>query len=133
VYVVIVFLLVILPMLLLSSKLKRNLIIAQKLAKVYCLIEYVELYLHALPHINLIMNIAVIDVSNTWGMLLLGSWVVSLTLFCRCTTLGNHIPFQKNLLQALYSYPNLTYKGSIGHSLTFHFNPPRVIEIPPLW
>ena len=107
--------------------------IDSKKVKVYGLIEYVEVYFYDLPHMNLIMSIAVIDVPNAWVLLLSRSWVASLTLFCRCTTLGNHIPFQKTLLQTLSSSPNLTYRGSIGHSLTFHFNPPRVTVIPPLW
>jgi hypothetical protein len=35
-----------------------------KKVKVYGIIEYVEVYLHNFPHINLIMNIVVIDVPN---------------------------------------------------------------------
>jgi hypothetical protein len=38
--------------------------IDSKKVKVYCLIEYVEVYLHDFPHIGLIMNIMVIDVPD---------------------------------------------------------------------
>jgi hypothetical protein len=52
--------------------------IDSKKVKVYGLIEDVEVYLQAFPHIILIMNIIVIDVPDAWGMLLLRSWSTTL-------------------------------------------------------
>jgi hypothetical protein len=59
--------------------------------KVYGL-EDVEVYLHAFPHINLTMNIIVIDVPDAWGMLL--SIISSTTLggFLSMELTHAHIP-----------------------------------------
>jgi hypothetical protein len=43
--------------------------IDSKKVKLYGLIEYMEVCLHDFPHISLIMNIMVIDVSYAWGIL----------------------------------------------------------------
>ena len=49
-----------------------------KKVKVYGLIEYAEFYLVDFPHISILMNIVVIDVLDTWSMLLSRIWATTL-------------------------------------------------------
>jgi hypothetical protein len=55
--------------------------IDSKKVKVYGLVEDVEVYLLDFPHINLIMNIVVIDVLDAWGIILSRSWSLLLGVF----------------------------------------------------
>jgi hypothetical protein len=66
--------------------------IDSKKVKVYGLIEDVKMYLLEFPHIILIMNIVVIDVSYAWGMLLLRSWPSALDGFISMDLTHAHIP-----------------------------------------
>jgi hypothetical protein len=77
--------------------------IDSKKVKVYGIIEDVEVYLHDFPHINIIRNIAVIDVSNTWGMLLSRSWVVTLGGFLSMDLTHAHSSMGDGTFEILYS------------------------------
>jgi len=74
-----------------------------KKVKVYSLIEYVEVYLHDFPHINLIMNIVVIDVSDAWGMIFSKSWVATLGDFLIIDLIHAHIPMGDGTFEIMYS------------------------------
>jgi hypothetical protein len=50
--------------------------IGSKKVKVYKLCENIEFYLIDFPHISLIMNIAVIDVPDAWGIILSRRWSI---------------------------------------------------------
>jgi hypothetical protein len=60
-----------------------------KRVKIYRLCEDIEVFLIDFPHINLLLNIVVIDVS---GILLLGSWSFSLGVFLSMDLTHAHIP-----------------------------------------
>jgi hypothetical protein len=63
----------------------------------------VEVYLLDFPHINLIMNIVVIDVLDAWGMLLSRSWVTTLGGFLSMDLTHVHIPMGDGTFEILYS------------------------------
>jgi hypothetical protein len=48
-----------------------------------------------------------------------------LTLFCRYTKLGNHLPSHKTLFRASLLSLTLTHRGMLQHIPFSHFNPPR--------
>jgi hypothetical protein len=77
--------------------------IDSKRVKVYGLCEDVEVFLIEFPHINLLMNIMVIDVPDAWGMLLLRSWYVSLGGFLSMDLTHAHIPMGDGIFEVLYN------------------------------
>jgi hypothetical protein len=66
--------------------------IDSKRVKVYGLCENVEVILIDFPHITLHMNIIVIDVPDTWGMLLSRSWFAALGGFLSIDLTHAQIP-----------------------------------------
>jgi hypothetical protein len=77
--------------------------IDSKRVKVYGLCENVEVFLIDFPHINLLMNIVVIDVPDAWGMLLSRSWSASLGGFLSMDLTHAHIPMGDGTFEILYS------------------------------
>jgi hypothetical protein len=77
--------------------------IDSKRVKVYGLCEDVEVFLIDFPHINLLMNIVVIDVPDAWGMLLSRSWSASLGGFLSMDLTHAHIPMGDGTFEVLYS------------------------------
>jgi hypothetical protein len=77
--------------------------IDSKRVKVYGLCEDVEVFLIDFPHINLLMNIVVIDVLDAWGMLLSRSWSASLGGFLSMDLTHAHIPMGDGTFEVLYS------------------------------
>jgi hypothetical protein len=77
--------------------------IDSKRVKVYGLCENVEVFLIDFPHINLLMNIVVIDVPDAWGMLLSRSWSASLGGFLSMDLTHAHIPMGDGTFEVLYS------------------------------
>jgi hypothetical protein len=75
--------------------------IDSKRVKVYGLCENVEVFLHF--HINLLMNIVVIDVPDAWGMLLSRSWSAALGGFLSMDLTHAHIPMGDGTFEILYS------------------------------
>jgi hypothetical protein len=77
--------------------------IDSKMVKVHFLIEDVEVYLLYFPHIDLIMNIVVIDVPDTWAMLLSRNWVATLGGFLSMDLTHAHIPMGDGTFEIIYS------------------------------
>jgi hypothetical protein len=77
--------------------------IDSKRVKVYGLCENVEVFLIDFPHISLLLNIVVIDVPDSSGMLLLRIWYVSLGGFLIMYITHAHIPMGDGTLEVLYS------------------------------
>jgi hypothetical protein len=77
--------------------------IYSKRVKVYGLCDNVEVFLIYFPHINLLMNIVVIDVLDAWGMLLLRSWFAALGGFLSTDLTHAHIPMGDGTFEILYS------------------------------
>jgi hypothetical protein len=77
--------------------------IDSKRVKVYGLCEDVEVFLIDFPNINLLMNIVVIDVLNSWGMVLLRSWYATLGGFLSMDLTHAHIPMGDGTFEVLYS------------------------------
>jgi hypothetical protein len=83
--------------------------IDSKKVKVYGLIEYAEFYLVDFPHISILMNIVVIDVLDTWGMLLLRSWVATLGGFLSMDLTHAYIPMEDGTFEVLYNRDQRTH------------------------
>jgi hypothetical protein len=77
--------------------------IDSKRFKVYGLCEDVEVFFIEFPHINLLMNIVVIDVLDAWGMLLSRSWFASLGGVLSMDLTHAHIPMEYDNFEVLYS------------------------------
>jgi hypothetical protein len=77
--------------------------IASKKVKVYGLIEDVEFYLVDFPHISILMNIVVIDVSDAWGMLLSRNWAATLGGFLSMDLTYAYIPMEDGTFEVLYN------------------------------
>jgi hypothetical protein len=71
--------------------------------KVYDLIEDVEVYLQDFPHIDLTMNIILIDVPNDLGMLLSRIWSYTLWGFLSMDLTHVHIFMVDETFEILYS------------------------------
>ena len=69
----------------------------------YGLIEDIEVYFQAFPHIGLTMTIVVIDVPDAWGMLLSRSWSTTLGGFLSMDLTHAHIPMGDGTFETLYS------------------------------
>jgi hypothetical protein len=67
------------------------------------IIEDVEVYLWYFPHISLIMNIVVIDVPDSWGMLLSRSWSSTLGGFLNMDLTHAHIPIGDGTFEIIYN------------------------------
>jgi hypothetical protein len=77
--------------------------IDSKKVKVYGIFEDVEVYLIEFPHISLIMNIMVIDVPYSWGILLSRRWSAALRGFLSMDLTHTHIPMGDRTFEILYS------------------------------
>jgi len=83
--------------------------IDSKKVKVYGLIEYAEFYLVDFPHISILMNIVVIDVLDTWSMLLLRNWVATLGGFLSMDLTHAYIPMEDGTFEVLYNCDQRTH------------------------
>jgi hypothetical protein len=70
----------------------------------YSLIEDLKVYnLHVFPHIDISMNVVVIDVLDAWGMLFSRSWSTTLGVFINMDLTHAHIPMGEWTFDILYS------------------------------
>jgi hypothetical protein len=78
--------------------------IDSKRVNFYGLCENIEVFVIDFPHINLLMNIVVIDVLDAWGMLLSRpSWSAALRCFLSMDITHAHIPMEDGTFDILYS------------------------------
>lgn len=77
--------------------------IDSKRVKFYGLCDNLEVFLIDFAHMNLLMNIVVIDVSDAWGILLSRSWFPSLGFFFSMDLTLEHIPMGYGTFEVLYS------------------------------
>jgi hypothetical protein len=77
--------------------------IDSKKVKVYGLVEDTKVYFLDFPHINLIMNIMVIYVPETWGMILSISWSTSFWGFLSMDITHAHIHMGDGTFEIIYS------------------------------
>ena len=77
--------------------------IDSKNIKIYCLIEYVKVYLQVFAHIEINMNVVVIDVQDAWGMILSRSWCTTLGGFLSMDLTHAHIPMGDGTFEIMYS------------------------------
>jgi hypothetical protein len=80
-------------------------IIDLKTVKVYGLIKDLEVYLVAYPHIDIKMDVIVIDVPDAWGMLLSRKWVATLGGYLSMDLTHACIPMRDGTFNDLYSQP----------------------------
>jgi hypothetical protein len=71
--------------------------------KVFGVCEDVEVFLIDFPHINLLMDISVIDVLDAWGILLLRTWSSALGGFLSMSLTHAYIPMGNNTYENLQS------------------------------
>jgi hypothetical protein len=77
--------------------------IDSKRVNIYALCEDIEVFLIYFPHISLLINIMVINVPDSWGIILSRSWFVSLGGFLSMEITLEHIPMGDVTFEALYS------------------------------
>jgi hypothetical protein len=111
---------------------------------VFCMINFVAINTLHCCYICVCVCVCVVAFLGQQGFLLVPFWLKA-CLFIICLVPGKfnivlqiHNTFttilhQKDSFPSLFSLPSLTYRGFIGHLLTFHLNPLRVTEISPLW
>jgi hypothetical protein len=63
--------------------------------------EDIEVILINFPHISYLMDMVVIDISNSWGMLLSRSWYTALGGFLSMDLTHAHIPMGDGTFQLL--------------------------------
>jgi hypothetical protein len=78
--------------------------IDSKRVKVYGLCEDVEIFLIDFPHINLLMDIVVIDVLDAQGIFLSRSWSATLGGFLSMYLTHAHIPMGYDTFEILYNW-----------------------------
>jgi hypothetical protein len=110
--------------------------IDSKKVKVYGLIEDMEIYLEYFPHIGLIMKIAMIDVSDAWGVLLSKSWVATLGGFFSMDLTHVHISIGDGILEIIYkwevSMKHVLYRSDLDYSSKDDFDEvPDTVEYDP--
>jgi hypothetical protein len=71
--------------------------------KFYDLIEELRVYLQEFPHIKININVVVIDVPYSLGMLFLRSWSSTLGGFLSMDLTHVHIPMEDGTFDILYS------------------------------
>jgi hypothetical protein len=76
-----------------------------KTVKVYGLIKYLEVYLVAYPHIDIKMDVIVIDVPDAWQMLLSRKWAATLGGYLSMDLTHAHIPMRYGTFDDLYHQP----------------------------
>jgi hypothetical protein len=77
--------------------------IDSKKFKVYGLIEDVEFYLVDFPHIIILINIVVIDVPYSWGMLVLMIWATTISGFLNMDLTYDYILMEDGTFEFLYN------------------------------
>jgi len=70
--------------------------------KVFGVCEDVEVFLIDFPHISVVMDVVVIDVSDDWGMLLLRSWSSTFGGFLSMSLTHAYIPMDDGTYEILH-------------------------------
>jgi len=104
--------------------------------KVYSLIEDLKVYLQAFPHIEINMNVVVMNVPDAWGMLLSRSWPATLGGFLSMDPTHAHIPMGDGTFKIMYNQPvvenHVVYPNSPDYWSDCEYDmTPHVIEYDP--
>ena len=95
--------------------------------------ENVEVFLIYFPHINVLMDIWVIDVPNVWGILLSRTWSSALGGFLSMNLAHAYIPMGDVTYEILHNRENkytlvMDLRGPNYVSEHYYDMPPQVIE-----
>jgi hypothetical protein len=77
--------------------------IASRKVKVLGVCEDIEVFLIDFPHINILMDILMIDALDAWGMILSRSWSTGLRAFLSMDLTHAHVPMGDEIFQIIYN------------------------------